>query len=151
MPRWSVAGQPVASPRAGLPAAGSNVSLPPPLSPSAPSCGSANSGEVVHGAPSSGHCRLPPPPERATSQVGVYIAVLFATIVFTSVMPSPKIPPATTLSPVAWLFAIVQFIIVPVGELPSHTPPPLLPNATFSAIVTLVSWAWQVLIQMPPL
>ena len=81
----------------------------------------------------------------------MYIAVLFATIVFTSVRPSPKIAAGDLAVAVEWLFAIVQFVIVPVGVWPSHMPPPLLPVAVFSAIVTFVICTVQVLIQMPPL
>jgi hypothetical protein len=61
------------------------------------------------------------------------------------------IAPATWPAAVEWLFAIVQLRIVPVGVCPSQTPPPLLPVATFSAMVVFVICTWQVLIQMPPL
>src|SRR5689334_24515298 len=100
------------------------VSVSPPLSPSGPSIGSATSGFAVHSEPA-GHCRLPPPSVCMVSHVGLYIAVLLAISVFTRVRPSPKIPPDTTLSPGAWLLAIVQLVFVPVGPLPSHDPPPL--------------------------
>src|SRR6185503_10512708 len=100
--------------RAGLVAAGTRVSPSPPWSPSGPSRGSATSGLVVHSAPA-GHWRLPLPSLRTVLQPGVYMAVLPATIVFTSVRPSPKIAPAIWSGAVEWLFAIVQFRSVPVG------------------------------------
>ena len=137
-------------PAAGLPASGTIVSVSPPWSPSSPSRGLAMSGASVHSAPSSGHSRLPPP-SCVASQVGVYMAVLPAMSVFSKASPAPNTAPATWPSAVAWLFAIVQFLIVPVGSLPSHTPPPFEPDASFSAMVVLVMSTWQALIQMPPL
>src|SRR6478736_4947180 len=101
-------------PFAGEPDAGVITSVGPVLAASAPSIGSAIVGAVVHSEPA-GNCRLPEPSVRVLSQVGLYIAVLVATIVFTRVRPSPKMPPATCPFAVEWLFAIVQFFTVPVG------------------------------------
>ena len=65
--------------------------------------------------------------------------------------PAPKIAPATWSSAVDLFLAMVQLRSSPVGLPLSQTPPPLLPKAVFSAMVTFVSWALREWIQIPPL
>src|ERR1700722_18024589 len=49
LPRWSVAGQALPAPRAGLPVPGNAVWVGPPLVPRVPRSGSAKSIPVTHG------------------------------------------------------------------------------------------------------
>ena len=65
-------------------------------------------------------------------------AVLPSTSVLFNVSPLPKMAPAHMPLAGGWLLAMVQLSSVPVGLLLSQSPPPLLPKAVFSAMVTLV-------------
>ena len=130
---------------------GASVSVSPPLSPSVPSFGSAiaRSGRAQRAArPLEVAAAVG---ARGVAARGVHRGVVRDDRVHEREARRRRSPPATWPAAVEWLFAIVQFLIVPVGVWPSQTPPPLLPVAVFSAIVTLVICTVQVLIQMPPL